>query len=100
VKKREPTVVAHDAGRASEPPWAFFGERAMTIDEAIEILQRARRELGGKAPLLLADGCDASIFDGAHGEGVLYVCNLRRHWEEVEPETELSPDGFTVAVKK
>jgi hypothetical protein len=57
--------------------------RGLTIDEATRALLQAREQLGGDAPLLMAD-CLPVHFIVSHKEGCVFVSALDKDGEELE----------------
>jgi hypothetical protein len=57
----------------------------MTLDEAIAELNRAKAELGGNAPLLMADGLNVVSFNRGD-DGCLYVCDVPQLEEDEEED--------------
>jgi hypothetical protein len=55
----------------------------MTVNEAIEALTRARDEVGGDAPLLMADGLHVVDFPLV-GDGCVYVCDVPQPEDDEE----------------
>jgi hypothetical protein len=62
----------------------------MNLDEAIEALTKARAEVGGDAPLLMADGLHVVSFQTGD-DGAVYVCDLPQPGDE-EDDFQLLPD--------
>jgi hypothetical protein len=55
----------------------------LTVDQAIAALQRAREEVGGEAPLLMADGLHVVKLP-VGDDGCVYVCDLPQPGDEEE----------------
>jgi hypothetical protein len=71
----------------------------MTLNQAIQELTEARDQIGGDAPLLMADYLHVVKFNVDDDDGAVFVCDVREDGSTVrrgrEEEANYDPAGTT-----